>query len=304
MATTTWREVLAAQLDFYWEVHLWPRLEGLTDEEYLWEPVDGSWSLRPGPDGAPVLEHVAVEPPIPPVTTFAWRAAHVGRDVLGKRARAVFGHTEAPPDADMYDDRHWPEPLPLTAAGALAMLQQGYTEWRDGVAALDDEALLRPIGPVGGPYAEDTVAALVAHINREVMAHGAELCLLRDLYRAYRDRQDPLVAAALAGRADDVARALAGGATGRPSLVREVAGLQHWDVLRLLVENGHDPSQGSPSALHYAAAAGASDAVRVLLAHGADRTATDPEWGLPPSGWARFFGHHEVEQLLTEPVDN
>jgi len=28
------------------------------------------------------------------------------------------------------------------------------------------------------------MAALVLHLNREVMAHGAEICLLRDLYRA------------------------------------------------------------------------------------------------------------------------
>ena len=30
-----------------------------------------------------------------------------------------------------------------------------------------------------GPLAE-----LIAHLNREVMHHGAEICLLRDLYRA------------------------------------------------------------------------------------------------------------------------
>jgi hypothetical protein len=28
------------------------------------------------------------------------------------------------------------------------------------------------------------MAELVVHINREVMHHGAEICLLRDLYRA------------------------------------------------------------------------------------------------------------------------
>jgi hypothetical protein len=28
------------------------------------------------------------------------------------------------------------------------------------------------------------MAALVMHLNRETMAHGAEICLLRDLYRA------------------------------------------------------------------------------------------------------------------------
>jgi hypothetical protein len=28
------------------------------------------------------------------------------------------------------------------------------------------------------------MAELIVHINREVMHHGAEICLLRDLYRA------------------------------------------------------------------------------------------------------------------------
>jgi hypothetical protein len=28
------------------------------------------------------------------------------------------------------------------------------------------------------------MAALIVHVNRETMHHGAEICLLRDLYRA------------------------------------------------------------------------------------------------------------------------
>ena len=39
------------------------------------------------------------------------------------------------------------------------------------------------------------MAQLVLHINREVMAHGAEICLLRDLYRAEQSQRDPLVPA-------------------------------------------------------------------------------------------------------------
>ena len=43
--------------------------------------------------------------------------------------------------------------------------------------------LARPVGPAEGPYAEHPMATLILHINREVMHHGAEVCLLRDLYR-------------------------------------------------------------------------------------------------------------------------
>jgi len=48
------------------------------------------------------------------------------------------------------------------------------------------EGLERPLGPKGGAYADDSMLALVAHVNREVMHHGGEICLLRDLYRAGR----------------------------------------------------------------------------------------------------------------------
>ena len=51
-----WGSLIVGQVEFYWSVHLRPRLDGLTDEEFFWEPVDRSWSLRPGPDGAMVLD--------------------------------------------------------------------------------------------------------------------------------------------------------------------------------------------------------------------------------------------------------
>ncbi|MEV0891486.1 DinB family protein [Promicromonospora sp. MEB111] len=178
-----WRDLLLDQLSFYWDVHLWPRLEGLTDAEYLWEPASPAWSVRAGADGEPRLEHEVPEPEIPPVTTIAWRMVHVGRDVFGRRARALFGPTDAPPDADMFDARHWPE-APVTADGGLAVLEEGYRSWQAGIAALDDESLMRPIGPKGVAFAEFPMAALVTHLNREAMAHGGEICLLRDLYRA------------------------------------------------------------------------------------------------------------------------
>ncbi|MFD6446821.1 hypothetical protein ACFWEJ_17070, partial [Promicromonospora sp. NPDC060204] len=85
-----WRDLLLDQLSFYWDFHLWPRLEGLTDTEYLWEPASPAWSVRAGADGVPRLEQEVPEPEVPPVTTIAWRMVHVGRDVFGRRARALF----------------------------------------------------------------------------------------------------------------------------------------------------------------------------------------------------------------------
>ncbi|MDI1466303.1 hypothetical protein QEZ54_35530 [Catellatospora sp. KI3] len=49
---------------------------------------------------------------------------------------------------------------------------------------LDADGLARPLGAEGGPYADEPMAALIVHLNREVMHRGGEIALLRDLYRA------------------------------------------------------------------------------------------------------------------------
>lgn len=179
-----WPAAIIGQMEFYWDFHLRPRLEGLTDEEYLWEPVAGCWSVRPGPDGALVADESETPPEPPPVTTIAWRMVHIGRDVFGIRARSFFGPHEGLEDADMFDRRLWPDPLPGTAADAIAMLEAAYAHWLAGVKALDLAGMEAPIGPKGEWFAKDPMAALVLHLSRELMAHGAEICLLRDLYRA------------------------------------------------------------------------------------------------------------------------
>ena len=179
-----WGRLLVGQLEFYWDVHLRPRLDGLSDEEYLWEPAEGCWSLRRAPDGGWRLDGGRPEPSPPPVTTIAWRLVHVGATCLANRASAFFDGAEVPAGADMFDPRLVPADLPGGADAAVAFLERSYRRWHDGIAALDEEGLGRPLGPRGGPYAEDPMAELVAHINREVMHHGAEIALLRDLYRA------------------------------------------------------------------------------------------------------------------------
>ncbi|MGW1027639.1 DinB family protein [Streptomyces sp. NPDC002577] len=178
-----WADQLVDQLEFYWNFHFLPRLADLSDEEYFWEPVDGCWTLRRNEEGRYVLDDG--EPPEPPpVTTIAWRLVHIGGYCLANRASAFFGAGGGPDDADMFDPRHVPADLPGSAAEALKFLEESFRRWRDGVACLDEEALRTPLGPKGGPYAESPMAGLILHINREIMHHGGEVCLLRDLYRA------------------------------------------------------------------------------------------------------------------------
>ncbi|WP_309133808.1 DinB family protein [Cellulomonas sp.] len=178
-----WGPLLTDQLTFYWETSLWPRVQGLTDEEYLWEPVAGCWAVRPSDDGTWQADGLDRRPPEPPpVTTLAWRLAHIAVDVLGTRAAAFFG---SPPEgADMFDPRLRPASLPATADEALALLERSYRAWHDGLAACDDDALARPLGPRGADFADQPLAALALHLHRETMHHGGEVGVLRDLYRA------------------------------------------------------------------------------------------------------------------------
>lgn len=177
-----WTDRLAEQLDWHWANFVRPHLEGLTDEEYRWEPVPGMWSIRPRAEstapmqagaGNTVIEYAIPAPEPPPATTIAWRIGHLCI-VFGDRAANHFG---AEPIS--YDGTDWP----LDAAGALALLDRCYDAWNRGVRALNAAGLEAPCGPAEGPYADEPLAALVLHINREALHHSAEVLLLRDLYR-------------------------------------------------------------------------------------------------------------------------
>ena len=46
-AAVDWHGQLVEQLDWHWRFHARPRLDGLSDEEYRWEPVADCWNVRP-----------------------------------------------------------------------------------------------------------------------------------------------------------------------------------------------------------------------------------------------------------------
>ena len=106
------------------------------------------------------------------MTTIAWRLAHVVVGVFGMRVARHFGGPAM--DYEHFDHAG-------SADAALAQLDDTYNGWTEGVRALTAEQLERPCGEPGFedyPY----VSALVLHINREAIHHGAEIALLRDLY--------------------------------------------------------------------------------------------------------------------------
>ncbi len=154
---------LHEQLSWHWEAQVRPRLEGLTEHELLWEPVEGCWTVRAGrPEG------IWPTPDPAPVTTIAWRLAHLGR-TLADRASAHFG------------DRTYDDSVP---ADLLGYVDTAYAAWSAGIAAADQERFARPHqGPPGSADERYPFWAVVLHVNREVIHHGAEAALLRDLYR-------------------------------------------------------------------------------------------------------------------------
>ncbi|MGO1398991.1 MAG: DinB family protein [Brevibacterium yomogidense] len=177
-----WNSSLRGQFTWHWDHLLRERLSGLTDDEYFWEPVPESWSVRPrgastapvqGGAGAMAIEFAFPEPVPAPFTTIAWRLGHVIVGVLAMRNASHFGRE--PVDYFTFD-------YAATADGALAQLDEELARWLAGVEALGEDGLARPCGEAEGPFAEDPMSQLVLHIHRELIHHLSEVCLLRDLY--------------------------------------------------------------------------------------------------------------------------
>ncbi len=174
--TIDWANELGDQLDWHWRERLRPRLIGLTDAEYFWEPVPDCWTVRPRRGehemggGRFTVDYAFSAPTPAPVTTIAWRLAHITVHVLAKRAEIHFGTTPVDYDTHVYAG---------AAAAALDQLDRAYAAWASGMRTADLE---RGCGPDSGPFASRPLAALVQHVNREVIHHGAEIALLRDLY--------------------------------------------------------------------------------------------------------------------------
>ncbi|MFD9541499.1 DinB family protein [Streptomyces sp. NPDC060022] len=206
------------------------RLTGLGDEEYLWEPVPGCWSVRrrgeaatpeaygPGEwvldQGAPdipaseyaevarqsaggmpvakiaedwsvsterveqVLAHTGTpEPDETPVTTIAWRLAHLHSCFAGGWEWTL---GERRQDPKLLVD------FTPSAAPALERFWALIDRWRDSVATLTDEQL-DTVGLSQYPYGsdpDDPFTAVLSGANLEFVHHMAEIALLRDLWRA------------------------------------------------------------------------------------------------------------------------
>lgn len=189
-----WNHTLREQWEHHWHHQLRPRLAGLTDAEYFWSPVAGAapstWNVRPrGTSTAPVqagagpftIDFAFPQPDPPAFTTIAWRLGHVVVGVLAARNAAHFGAPDASYESWEYAG---------SADTALSQLGTQLDVWLAGVRGLDEAALRAPVGD-REPFPELPMAALVLHINRELIHHLSEVCLLRDLYQHTRPHSRP-----------------------------------------------------------------------------------------------------------------
>ncbi len=277
------------------------RLEGLTDDEHLWEPVPACWTVWERTDGD-VQPDRSPRPEAPPFTTLAWRLWHLTECYGADRNRQWLR-----PDATDADegDRGRPQ---VSAAAALAGLADARRWWRALLESLPEAVLAEKLGPVAGQYASETKAAFVLHQIDEQAHHSAEVALMRDLYAAVGGAEGALPARAPATPLQQVLGGrrpadgeLAGLRAERPDLVRWAAANGYWRAVPLLVDAGFavDDAQDGATALHYAAAAGELAAIRLLLDRGADPHRKDGNFHAAPAVWAEFFGRSAVAELLT-----
>jgi hypothetical protein len=168
------------------------RLDGLVDDEYLWEPVEGMWSVRRreeartsdayGP-GLYVLDFEATDPLAPgPATTIAWRLGHLISAFAG-RWEWTFGDRRTPPKNVVEFTPH--------AEKAVAQLWEWVPRWIDGIEHLTSDQLETPgFGQYPqGLDPEIPFIGIVWWMNREFIHHLAEVALLRDLYGSWASPQ-------------------------------------------------------------------------------------------------------------------
>lgn len=158
----------------------------LTDEEYLWEPVSGAWSVRRRQDAATagafgpgewVLDRETPEPDPAPFTTIGWRISHLHSSFAG-RWEWTFGPRQQPPDL-LVD-------FSPSADTALERFWTLMDRWRQSVAAMTPEQFDTPgFGQYPrGSDPEEPFLAVVWWTNLEFIHHMAEIGLLRDLWRS------------------------------------------------------------------------------------------------------------------------
>ena len=175
----------------------------VVDGEFLWEPVQNTWSVRrrehcptPTPFGAGEwVVDFGPEPNPAPMTSIAWLAWHVG--TLPSRLSEVDflngDHTIASGWTSPYLTHH---PIFATAHEAATAFWEGWEALRSALVGASDDQLeltspdytyayepmrggLCVLGPPG--LARPSTLVIARALN-EIAHHSGQICTLRDLY--------------------------------------------------------------------------------------------------------------------------
>jgi hypothetical protein len=161
-------------------------LEDVDGDDCFWEPVEPCWSVRRRVDAADgwgagdwVCEDTWPPPDPLPITTIAWRMAHLAAwtDIYRNWT---------------FEDQRLGLPgfeVPGTRDGLAEWLFSAQDHFRAQVEALDDAELVELRPAHYGPHMP--IHRLVSGIAVEHIHHGAEIGLLRDLRRGHARVQPP-----------------------------------------------------------------------------------------------------------------
>jgi DinB superfamily len=161
-------------------------LEDVDGDDCFWEPVEPCWSVRRRVDAADgwgagdwVCEDTWPPPDPLPITTIAWRMAHLAAwtDIYRNWT---------------FEDQRLGLPgfeVPGTRDGLAEWLFSAQDHFRAQVEALDDAELVELRPAHYGPHLP--IHRLVSGIAVEHIHHGAEIGLLRDLRRGHARVQPP-----------------------------------------------------------------------------------------------------------------
>ena len=168
-------QLLLVQMDEAY-TRLTERLKGLTDEEFFWQPVPGSWTVYQDQDsGRWTYDYAILDPKPAPITTIAWQLVHVA---LCK----VIYHEWAFGAARLtFADIDVPHSIPQT----LDVLESGQRLLRAHLTRLSDEELDQQVlTNWGEPWPAWRIFSTMA--NHDALHTGA-IGQLRDDY-CWRDR--------------------------------------------------------------------------------------------------------------------
>ncbi len=193
-------ETLAELMFFIERFTLSRAWKGLTDDEFLWEPMPGCWTVRPVDETRTPTPFVvgawaadfdsdlaAASDPgkaTEPLTSIAWLFWHVG-SMPGRTAQLDFlggDHATESGWTSPYLARH---PIFSTADEAVGAMRAGWRQIGAALRSASDEQLERPVRfwGYGGPGRMGTGAQVIAWMLNEISHHGTQIGVLRDLYR-------------------------------------------------------------------------------------------------------------------------